>query len=177
VWQDSASYREGVRLRVALFDRLYVQIDAEPRDRGVVEGAVAIVRRHGELAVQRRDAIRRQHHNQVEALQITACRGCRSDGSGVAYPFQVSADVVSCGIVIELSFVERSARDWGLPLTEAVAVLLAHEQEHCILHPDTHERPAVDKEVRLARKVGRARLVEFTTALYQQLDRNGYRKR
>jgi hypothetical protein len=160
-----------------LFDRLYVQIDAEPRDRAAVERAAAIVRQHGEMAVQRRDTIRRQHRNQVEALQITACRGCRNDASGVAFPFKVSADVVSCGIVIEMSFVERNARGWGLPVTDVLAVLLAHEQEHCIRYPDDHERPAVDEEVRLARKLGKVRLLEYTTATYQQLDRDGYWKR
>jgi hypothetical protein len=160
-----------------LFDRFYAQVEASSRDRAAVERALAMVRGQGELAFQRRDAIRRPRHNQVNPLRVTVCRSCRTGRIGEASGIEVSADVVACEIVIDMSGVERNARGWGLPATDVLSVLLVHEQEHCVRHPDDHERPAVDEEVRLAGKLGKVRLLEYTTSSYQQLDRNGYWKR
>jgi Ca-activated chloride channel family protein len=61
--------------------------------------------------------------------------------------------------------------------TDVTAVLLAHEQEHCVRAPDDRETPAVDEEVRLARKLGKARLIEYVTASYSNLDKTGHWKR
>jgi hypothetical protein len=160
-----------------LFDRFYAQVEASSRDRAAVELALALARGQGELAFQRRDVIRRQRHNQVNPLRITVCRSCRTGRIGEATGIEVSTDVVACEIVIDMSGVERNARGWSLPVTDVVSVLLVHEQEHCIRYPDDHERPAVDEEVRLARKLGKVRLLEYTTSSYQQLDSNGYWKR
>jgi hypothetical protein len=55
-------------------------------------------------------------------------------------------------------------------------VLLAHEQEHCIRSPDDRETPAVDEEVRLASKIGGARLMEYVRSSYSLLDRGGHWK-
>jgi hypothetical protein len=160
-----------------LFDRFYAQVEGSSRDRAAVERALAIVRGQGELAFQRRDAIRRQHHNQVNPLRVTVCRSCRTGRIGEASGTEISTDVVACEILIDMSGVERNARGWGLPVTDVLSVLLVHEQEHCVRYPDGHERPAVDAEVRLAHKLGKVRLLEYTTSSYQQLDHNGYWKR
>jgi Ca-activated chloride channel homolog len=161
-----------------LFDRFYAQVSgAGPRDRETLEQALAIVRDHGELAYQRRDSLRRRRLNQVEPLRIAVCRSCLGD----TRIGQASADggggLVGCDIDIDLAGVERDARAWGLRVTDTLAVLLAHEQEHCVRAPDYRETPAVDEEAALARKVGKARLVQYVVASYQNIDKNGHWKR
>ena len=159
-----------------LFDRFYVQVEADAHDRETVERALAIVRDHGELAFQRRDALRRHKLNQVDPLRVSVCHSCR-DHLGEAYADDESGEVVACEILIDMSVIERAARSWGLPVTGVTAVLLAHEQEHCVRAPDSRETPAVDEEVRLARKIGSARLIEYTSASYGDLDSTGRWKR
>jgi Ca-activated chloride channel homolog len=160
-----------------LFDRFYAQVSAGPRDRETLEQALAIVRDHGELAYQRRDNLRRRHLNQVEPLRIAVCRSCLGD----TRIGQASADgdggLVGCDIDIDLAGVEHDARAWGLRVTDTLAVLLAHEQEHCVRAPDYRETPAVDEEAVLARKVGKARLVQYVVTSYQNIDKSGHWKR
>jgi Ca-activated chloride channel family protein len=160
-----------------LFDRFYAQIHAGPRDRQTVEQALAVVRDHGELAFQRRDDLRRRKLNQVDPLRITVCRSCRSDRTGEAVTTEERGDTVACEILIDMAGVEENTRSWSLSVTEVTAVLLAHEQEHCVRAPDDRETPAVDEEARLARKLGRARLIEYVTASYSNLDKTGHWKR
>ncbi|HZD02394.1 MAG TPA: VWA domain-containing protein [Actinomycetes bacterium] len=160
-----------------LFDRFYAQVEANARDRDTVEQALAIVRDHGELAFQRRDSIRRRHLNQVDPLRITVCHSCRDDRIGEAYTSDGRGDVVACEILVDMAGVRSNARDWGLRVTDVVAVLLTHEQEHCVRSPDDRETPAVDEEARLARKIGKARLVGYVTASYGHLDKSGHWKR
>ena len=159
-----------------LFDRFYVQIDAHRRDRATVERAVAIVRGHGELAAQRRDGLRRRELNLVDPLRVELCRGCLPDRQGEAGTTTEAAGTVGCDIRVDLAVVERAARGWGLPVVQVVAVLLVHEQEHCIRDPDDRETPAIDAERRLARKLGNARLLEYVTASYRDLDASGHWK-
>jgi hypothetical protein len=160
-----------------LFDRFYAQIDAGARDRATVERALAVVRDHGELAYQRADAIRRHRLNQVAALRITVCRSCgERTRLGQASTADERGTLVSCDILVDLSVVERTAQGWGLPVARVAAVLLAHEQEHCIRSPDDRETPAVDEEVRLARKIGGARLMQYVRSSYREIDRSGHWK-
>jgi hypothetical protein len=160
-----------------LFDRFYAQIDAGARDRDAVERALAIVREHGELAYQRADALRRHRLNQVATLRITVCRSCGDhDRLGQASASDEQGTLVSCDILVDLAVVEETARGWGLPVSRVTAVLLAHEQEHCIRSPDDRETPAVDEEVRLASKIGGARLMEYVRSSYSLLDRGGHWK-
>jgi hypothetical protein len=72
--------------------------------------------------------------------------------------------------------IRKQARDWGLPVTLVVAVVIVHEQEHCVRLPDGRERPCVDAELRLARKLGNERLIERTRPYYDLLDERGYGK-
>jgi hypothetical protein len=84
--------------------------------------------------------------------------------------------MVGCEILLDLSGIRRDARDWGLPVAQAAASTLVHEQEHCIRDPDDRETPAIDEERRLARKVGSPRLLEYAVSSYSMLDRSGHWK-
>jgi Ca-activated chloride channel family protein len=157
-----------------LLDVVHAQIDAPRRDWPVVEEAVAILRRHGELAYQRGDDLRRHHRNQVGPLQISVCRGSGDDWIGEASPDEEFAGAVSCDVRLDLSGIEQSARDANLPVALATASVLIHEQEHCVRSPDDHERPAVDAEHRLALDLGDPRLLAWVQDEYSQLDSRGY---
>jgi hypothetical protein len=159
-----------------LLDVVFAQIDARRRDWPVVEEAVAILRRHGELAYQRGDDLRRHHRNQVGPLQITVCRGCGDDWIGEASVEDEFGGAVSCDIHLDLSGIEQSARDANLPVALATASVLIHEQEHCVWSPDDRERPAVDAEHRLALELGDRRLLAWVQDEYSQLDSSGYWK-
>jgi Ca-activated chloride channel family protein len=159
-----------------LLDVVYAQIDARRRDWPVVEEAVAILRRHGELAYQRGDGLRRHHRNQVGPLQIGVCRGCGDDWIGEASAGYEFGGAVSCDIRLDLSGIEQTARDYGLPAVLMAASTLIHEQEHCVRSPDYRERPAVDAEHRFAIELGDARLLSSVQDEYGQLDSRGYWK-
>jgi hypothetical protein len=139
-----------------------------------VERGVALLRRHGELGAQRWEELGRPGRNQVWPLQIQVCRGCLPDRQGQARTTPETNGTVNCDIRVDLAVVESAARGWGLPLTQLVASLLAHEQGHCIHHPDDREIPAIDAERRLARKLGSARQLEYVASQYSRLDRSGH---
>jgi Ca-activated chloride channel family protein len=161
-----------------LFDLLFAQVDAETAtDWRRVQQGVALLRRHGELGGQRWEELDRPRRNRVEPLEIQVCRDCLSDVLGDATANPSSAGVVGCDIRMDLAAVERTARGWGLPLTQVVASLLVHEQEHCVRAPDDRETPAIDAERRLARKLGGPRLLELVASRYRQLDSSGHWKR
>ena len=159
-----------------LLDVVYAQIDARPRDWPVVEEAFAILRRHGELAYQRVDDLRRHHRNQVGPLQIKVCRGCGDDWIGEASAGYEFGGAVSCDVRLDLSGIEQNARDANLPVALVTASVLVHEQEHCVRSPDYRERPAVDAERRLALDLGDRRLLAWVQDEYSQLDSRGYWK-
>jgi Ca-activated chloride channel homolog len=159
-----------------LLDVVFAQVDARRRDWPVVEEAVAILRRHGELAYQRGDDLRRHHRNQVGPLQITVCRGCGDDWIGEASTEDEFDHAVSCDVRLDLSGIEQSAHDANLPVALATASVLIHEQEHCVRSPDDRERPAVDAEHRLALELGDRRLLAWVQDEYTQLDSRGYWK-
>jgi hypothetical protein len=114
--------------------------------------------------------------NQVGPLQVQVCRGCLPDLLGDAPTAPAATGAVGCDIRVDLAVVEGAARDWDLPVTQVVATLLTHEQEHCIRHPDDRETPAIDAERRLARKLGGGGLLEYVTSRYRELDRSGHWK-
>jgi Ca-activated chloride channel family protein len=160
-----------------LFDRFYAQIDAKAGDRDMLEAALALVRDHGELGYQRRDSIRRRHLNEVNLLRIAMCDGTCDGNLGVASADSEGGRAVACDVLVDLRLVEKDVRSWSLPTVEALAVLLVHEQEHCVRDPDDRESVAIDEERTLARKIGGARLLEYVVASYQDLDKTGHWKR
>jgi Ca-activated chloride channel homolog len=160
-----------------LFDSFYAQIDANARDRETLERALTIVRDHGELGYQRRDSIRRRHLNEVNLLRIGICDGACDGNLGVASADSEGGRTVACGILVDLPLATKDARAWSLPITEVLAVLLVHEQEHCVRDPDDRESVAIDEERTLARKLGGARLLEYVVASYEDLDKTGHWKR
>jgi von Willebrand factor type A domain len=159
-----------------LFDLIYAQVDAGGRDRSAVEQRVVLLREHGELAPQRGEDLRRRRLNQVGPLAISVCHDCRTDRIGEAFAGLEVAGAVDCQILLELSGIERDARRNGLPVTLVIASTLVHEQEHCVRDPDDRERPAVDQEQHLARKIGDATLLEWVNGEYAELDSAGYWK-
>ena len=160
-----------------LFDSFYAQISAKAGDRAALEAALTVVRDHGELGYQRRDSIRRRHLNEVNLLRIEMCGGACNGNLGVASADSEGGRGVACGVLVDLSLAEKDARSWSLPTSEVLAVVLVHEQEHCVRDPDDRESVAIDQERTLARKIGRARLIEYVVASYDDLDKTGHWKR
>jgi hypothetical protein len=64
--------------------------------------------------------------------------------------------------------------EWKAPVEAMAALVLIHEQEHCLRTPDDRETPAVAAESRLASKLRDPRLVAFVKAAMKRLDRDGY---
>jgi hypothetical protein len=149
-------------------------------NRALVERAVAILRDRGELATQRDPEIQRLHLKQLEAIGVTACdNSCppSDDILGTATPDEgMAPGTVDCAVVLNMPLIQRSARDWKAPASEMTALVLVHEQEHCLRTPDGRETPAVAAELRLARKLRNPRLVEFVKAAMKRLDASGYWK-
>jgi von Willebrand factor type A domain len=173
----AAGLRLAHKLRDSrLFDLLYAQVDGRERDWRTVEQGVALLRRHGELGTQRWEELHRRRLNQVGPLLIQVCRGCLPDLLGDASTAPAATGAVGCDIRVDLAVVKSVARDWGLPVIHVVATLLAHEQEHCIRHPDDRETPAINAERRLARKLGGGGLLDYIASLYRELDRSGHWK-
>lgn len=56
------------------------------------------------------------------------------------------------------------------------ALVLIHEQEHCLRVPDDRETPAVAAELRLAQKLHNPQLVASAKAAYKNLDASGHWK-
>ena len=89
---------------------------------------------------------------------------------GSARVGKVVMGVAPCEIQLDMGQLERAAGDWGLPLVLVTASTLVHEQEHCVRDPDDRETPAVDRERRLAGKLGNPQLVQYVTSYYDSLD-------
>jgi hypothetical protein len=154
---------------------------ASRQDRPVVEQAVAILRDRSELASQRGREIRRLGLEQIEQIGLTACdSSCppSDDILGTAQP-DVGRNplMVDCAVVLNMPQIRKSAGEWEAQLGGLAALVLVHEQEHCIRTPDGRETPAVAAELRLAQKLRDPRLVAFVRASYKRLDANGYWKR
>ena len=155
-----------------LFDLVYTQIRGGARDWRTVWQAAGLLRDHGELAVQRAPDLRRRHLQQVGPLQVDACRSCRGE-LGEASTGEPVGGIAPCEIQLDMVELEEAARSWSLSMLLVTATTLVHEQEHCIRDPDDRERPALDQEQRLARKVGDPGLLEFVISYYDLLDSTG----
>ena len=163
-----------------LFDSFYAQTSANAAQREMLEAALALVRDHGELGYQRRDSIRRRHLNEVNMLRIAMCDGACGGNLGVASAEDEGDEgerAVACDVLVDLRLVEKDVRSWSVSTVEALAVLLVHEQEHCVRDPDDRESVAIDEERTLARKIGEARLMEYVVSSYEDLDKTGHWKR
>jgi hypothetical protein len=153
---------------------------ASRQDRPVVEQAVAILRDRGELATQRGREIRRLGLKEIEQIGLIACdSSCppSDDILGTAQP-DVARNplMVDCSVVLNMPRIRKSAGEWDAPLGGVTALVLIHEQEHCIRVPDDRETPAVAAELRLAQKLRDSRLIAFVRASYKRLDADGYWK-
>jgi Ca-activated chloride channel family protein len=160
-----------------LFEVHFMHVEANRQDLEVLEQAAAVLREQGELAPQRRGDTRRRHFNDVKRLYVIACDGCLKNLLGQSLISESNVDLsVGCGIELDMSGLRSDARNWGLSVVEVAASTLIHEQEHCVRDPDDRETPAIDAEVRLARKLGNPRLLEYTRSSYQLLDSSGHWK-
>lgn len=159
-----------------MFDLIYAQVDASEHDWAEVEQSVAMVRQYGELGAQRAGDLRHRRLNQVGPLAIEVCHNCRTDRIAEANAGSSVGGGVECQILLDLSGIERNARQNGLPVTWVLASTLVHEQEHCIHAPDDRELPAVDQEHHLASKIGSAALLDWVNSEYGKLTPAGYWK-
>jgi hypothetical protein len=153
---------------------------AAPRNRAVVERAIALLRDRKELATQRRSEIQRLHLNEIEEIGLTACdASCppSDDILGTATPDEgTRPGTVDCAVVLNMPLIQRSASDWRAPVDAVTALVLVHEQEHCLRTPDGRESLAVAAEARLASKLHNPRLTAFVKATMKRLDPSGYWK-
>ena len=153
---------------------------ATTRNRTLVERAVAILRARGELPDQRAGEVKRLHLKQIEEIGVTACdSSCppSDDILGTATPDEgVVPGTVDCAVVLNMPRIQRSAREWKTSATNLTALVLIHEQEHCLRLPDGRETPAVAAEMRLARKLRDQQLIASVRAAMSQLDADGYWK-
>jgi hypothetical protein len=132
------------------------------------------------LASQRGAEIQRLHLKRIEEIGVTACdKSCppSDDILGVATPDEgVAAGTVDCAVVLNMPLIRESARERKVAPGDMTAVVLVHEQEHCLRVPDDRETSAVASELRLARKLHNRRMVEFVNAAMKRLDASGYWK-
>jgi len=153
---------------------------ATTRNRALGERAVSILRAQGELAAQRAPEVKRLHLKQIEEIGVTACDNSfppSDDILGTSLPDEgVVRGTVDCAVVLNMPLIQRSAREWKVPAVDMTALVLVHEQEHCLRVPDDRETPAVAAELRLARKLRSPRLVAFVKAAMKRLDASGYWK-
>jgi hypothetical protein len=159
--------------RQRLFDLLYAQVTAGRRDWRTIHQAVILLRGQGELAPQRGGQPRRNH---VGPLDIEVCRSYLKDNLAETQPEGEVDGLVACPVRFDMAHVEATARDWNLPLARVAALVLVHEQEHCVRDPDDREVGPLAAERRLARKLGDARLLEFALGRNDQLDPTGHWK-
>jgi hypothetical protein len=139
-----------------------VQVDERISTWQTVQRAASILRDHHELAVQRHRQLRQQRLNQTGPLYVEVCDNCFKDRLAEAVATPHGKDAVECGITIDLARTRAQARAWSITAVQLTAVMLAHEQEHCIQFPNASEAPAVETERRLARKLGDSRLIRYT---------------
>ena len=153
---------------------------ANRQNRALVERAVAILRRHGELATQRRAEIQRLRLKQLEQIGVIACdSSCpRSDDIlGTAKPDQgLNPELVDCAVVLNMPLIQATAKDWEAAAADITALVLVHEQEHCLRTPDDRETPAVAAERRLAQKLRNPHLIAFVKSYDEKLDASGHWK-
>jgi hypothetical protein len=153
---------------------------ANRKNRPIVERAVAILRDRKELATQRRAEIQRLHLKQLEEVGVIACdTSCppSDDILGTATPDQgANRELVDCAVVLNMPLIHQAAREWNAPVSDMTALVLIHEQEHCLRVPDARETPAVAAELRLAQKLHNRQLVASVRAAYKKLDASGYWK-
>jgi Ca-activated chloride channel family protein len=160
----TAEQRLARKLRHArLFDLLFVQVDARTPDWQTVQQAAAILREHHELAVQRHRQLRQRRLNQTGPLYVEICNNCFKDRLAEYVATPQGEDTVECGITIDLARTRAQARVWSVTAVQLTAVMLTHEQEHCIQFPNGSEGPAVEAERQLARKLGDFHLIRYTT--------------
>jgi hypothetical protein len=76
-----------------------------------------------------------------------------------------------------MPLIRTSAKEWKTDPAGMTALVLVHEQEHCLRLPDDErETPAVAAEMRLARKLHDQHLIASVKAAMTRLDRSGHWK-
>ncbi len=149
-------------------------------NRKLVEQAVASLRARAELASQRGPEIERLHLKRIEEIGVIACdKSCppSDDILGTATPDEgVTPGTVDCAVVLNMPLIQESAGEWEVRAGDVTALVLVHEQEHCLRVPDDRETPAVAAESRLAHTLHDPRLVAFVKAAAKRLDPSGYWK-
>jgi Ca-activated chloride channel homolog len=145
----------------------FVTIDAASgRDRTTIRQAVALLRRHRELADQRRAEIDRRGLNRIEELHVSACDVCKGERlTGTPTVGFISGRTITCNPKVNTPILRKMARRAHLPASSLAAMVILYEQERC-LHERGEGSPFA-AGLRLARKLGDGRLLDL---LYAQID-------
>lgn len=137
---------------------------ASGRDRTMVRQAVALLRRHLELADQRRAEIDRQRLNQITVLRVAVCDVCKAEPLTSTRTIGVpSAGGVDCSVNLNTPVLRRMAQRAHVDVTSLAAMLIHHDQELCLIGPVTNRSPFA-AGLRLARKLGDGRLFDLLFA-------------
>jgi Ca-activated chloride channel homolog len=137
------------------------------RDRTMVRQAVAVLRRHRELADQRRVEIDRLGYERIAELRVTVCDVCTAEPlTSTPMVRTTSAGGVVCSPNLNTPILRRMARRAHVPATSLAAMLIHYEQELCLIGPNSDRSP-FPAELRLARKLRDGRLFDL---LFAQID-------
>jgi hypothetical protein len=134
------------------------------RDRTMVRQAIALLRRHRELADQRRAEIDRQRLNRIAGLRVSVCDICKAEPLTSTPTVGVpSAGGVDCSLNLNTAVLRRMAQRAHVDATSLAAMLIHYDQELCLIGPVTDRSPFA-AGLRLARKLGDGRLFDLLFA-------------
>jgi hypothetical protein len=137
------------------------------RDRTMARQAIALLRRHRELADQRRAEIDRQRLNRITALRVAVCDVCTAEPLTSTRTIGVpSAGGVDCSVNLNTPVLRKMAQRAHVDATSLAAMLIHYDQELCVIGPVTDRSPFA-AGLRLARKLGDGRLFDL---LFAQID-------
>jgi hypothetical protein len=133
----------------------------------MVRQAIALLRRHRELADQRRAEVGRLGYERIAELRVTVCDVCTAEPLTTTPTVGTSSGSgVICSPNINTPILRRMARRAHVPATSLAAMLVHYDQELCMIGPVTDRSPFA-AGLRLARKLGDGRLFDL---LFAQID-------
>ncbi|HKE97372.1 MAG TPA: hypothetical protein VKG45_00345 [Actinomycetes bacterium] len=154
--------------------RLDLQIDDSWRRD--VDAAISMLRRYGQLAEQRMERTDGLVH--FDRLLISDTCGEFDEVAQPCEPETVATSLPDpeqgvCSIELYPSKIRAQARGWDLTVPQLTAMVLVHEQEHCLVEPEQGETQAVEAAFRFAHQVGDPDMIAYQEQLISQLDADG----
>jgi hypothetical protein len=143
---------------------------ASGRDRTLVRQAIAVLRRHWELADQRRAEVKPERLNRVENLLISTGDVCKAEPlTGTATIGVLTGGDDTCSLNLNTSALWEVARQARVPAAALAAMLIHYEQERC-LQGALGNRSPFAAGLRLAGKLRDGRLFDL---LFAQISARG----